>query len=159
MLIGVVSDTHRNRFAVLEVFEFFKSKGVSTVLHLGDTADDVKEMDGFFGMEVVTIQGNTDFPQNGIEEVIYEAEGVRILMTHGHLHQVRRSLNFLARRARETDCSVALFGHTHVPYNNMVGDVLVLNPGSPYEPREGSKRSCAIIEVKDGKAKGEVFLL
>jgi putative phosphoesterase len=40
-----------------------------------------------------------------------------------------------------------LFGHTHVPLLQADGELLVVNPGSMSLPRQGSKPSCAVLEV------------
>lgn len=58
----------------------------------------------------------------------------RIFFTHGHRYSLYMGEGAVERAAKNAHCTIALFGHTHVPYENF-GDVYVLNPGSCYRPR------------------------
>ncbi|HIY99711.1 MAG TPA: YfcE family phosphodiesterase, partial [Firmicutes bacterium] len=72
---------------------------------------------------------NCDFSY-GLEEAVIEAEQVRIFCCHGHKYGVKSGLGRLAARAKELDCSVALYGHTHRADISEVGGVLCVNPGA-----------------------------
>ena len=54
-------------------------------------------------------------------------------------------LQNLCYLAEEYDCRCVCFGHTHVPVNETVAGIHLLNPGSLTNPRGGSKPSCALI--------------
>ena len=49
--------------------------------------------------------------------------------------------------AESLDCDVAVFGHTHVAFQETYSRVLALNPGSPARPRGGSPHSFALVEL------------
>lgn len=159
MIIGVLSDTHRNMNSVDRAFSIFKNKGATVVFHLGDKIDDVFGKGEEYDMEIVAVSGNMDFRPDMEREVVYEGDGVKFLLTHGHYHDVRTTHYHLIERAKELGCKVALYGHTHMPFNNREKGVLVLNPGSAAEPRGGSKKSCAIIETTSTGINAEVILL
>ncbi|MBQ9384212.1 MAG: metallophosphoesterase family protein, partial [Ruminiclostridium sp.] len=46
-------------------------------------------------------------------------------------------------------CSAALFGHTHVPVNEMSNGILLFNPGSTSLPRGGNKPTYGKITVDE----------
>lgn len=159
MIIGVLSDTHRDLHSVERAFKLFQEKGATVVFHLGDINQDVTGKDREYNMEVVTVSGNMDFEPWSAREVVYEGEGVRFLLTHGNYHDVRATKRHLQEKARELGCSAALFGHTHIPYNNREKGILIFNPGSTAFPREGSKKSAGIIWVDERGVTAEVFFL
>ena len=50
--------------------------------------------------------------------------------------------------AREAGCNIALYGHTHVSFCRYRDGLYVMNPGSPAQPRDGTK-SYGIIDITD----------
>lgn len=62
-------------------------------------------------------------------------------------------------RARELGCGAALFGHTHIPFLDEGGDVILLNPGSPSQPRGGSKRCMGLLLIREDTLEGELLPL
>ena len=63
--------------------------------------------------------------------------------------------------AREEGCSVALYGHTHVPDVSYCKDVLVMNPGSISRPRQASGRpTYGIVTIgSNGEARADTYSL
>ena len=122
----------------------------------GDINQDVTGRTGSITWKL-SVSGNMDFEPWSAREVVYEGEGVRFLLTHGHYHDVRATKRHLQEKARELGCSAALFGHTHIPYNNREKGILIFNPGSTAFPREGSKKSAGIIWVDERGVTAEVF--
>jgi putative phosphoesterase len=52
-----------------------------------------------------------------------------------------------SRRLKNVDADIVCVGHSHMQFNLMVDDVVVLNPGSVGQPRDGDPRAAyAIIE-------------
>lgn len=52
-----------------------------------------------------------------------------------------------SRRLQNVEADVVCVGHSHIQFNLMVGDTLVINPGSVGQPRDGDPRAAyAIIE-------------
>ena len=56
------------------------------------------------------------------------------------------------------DVQVVVHGHTHIPREERIGNVLYLNPGSPSKPRGGSRKSIARISIEVGKVSGVEFV-
>ena len=56
---------------------------------------------------------------------------------------------FIAATAKANKCDVALFGHTHIPFYEVMNDVHVFNPGSPSSPRGRSEPSYGVITISD----------
>ena len=159
MIIGVISDSHRDQRAVEKAFQLFRSQGATLVFCLGDLSDDVRGRDHEFDMEVVCVSGNVDYSSVHPLERVHEADGYRFFLTHGHNHEVHRSHKFLIDAALAQHCHAALYGHTHVPCTVREHGLLILNPGSAGQPRGGSRASCATIDTSGGNLRAQVHWL
>ena len=103
------------------------------------------------------IYGNSDFMTNGSSaEKILEVGGKRVFITHGHRYSVKWGYERLFRKAEELQADILLFGHTHIPDMVEKEGRIILNPGSPSEPRAESRESYAVIEISDGKASAKI---
>jgi putative phosphoesterase len=78
---------------------------------------------------------------------IVRACGYGIFLTHGHRHSVDISPEILVGSAHAMDCDIAVYGHTHIPFNEEFSHILALNPGSPSRPRGHSEPSIAIVSL------------
>jgi len=151
--LAVVSDTHGS---LENLSRLQKDLGeVDWLLHAGDHYRDAARAGADLGLpkeRVIAVAGNCDFGQGGPPEQLLEVEGVRILLTHGHLYGVKRDLQRIWYRARELGARAVLFGHSHVPVLRWEGDVLLFNPGSLSLPRWPSHPpSCGLLEVEAGR--------
>ena len=81
-----------------------------------------------------------------------EVNGKNLFIVHGHHQGVDFGIDRLAYSMKEHNCQIALFGHTHVPFNLMTDDEntknYFINPGSCSRPRGGSPNSCAILTIE-----------
>ena len=68
-------------------------------------------------------------------------------MVHGHRDLIFGQFAMLADRAKSFDCDIVCFGHTHIPFNQTIKGVRVLNPGSIWRNRDGSKPSYMIVTL------------
>lgn len=123
----ILSDSHGRRGAVDRVRPLFSENDY--IVHLGDGSADMRSAVDAFPEKCYVMRGNCDFAY-GEEECVIEAEGMRILCCHGHRYGVKSGLERLALRAKEKDCDIALYGHTHVASVETVNGVLCVNPGS-----------------------------
>lgn len=71
-----------------------------------------------------------------------------ILIVHGHYQSVDFGRKNLANRAKQENCSLAFYGHTHVAKEEIVDDIKIINPGSCTRPRGGQSTSFAICTVE-----------
>jgi putative phosphoesterase len=86
------------------------------------------------------------------ERRVVEVGGARIGMVHIGGPATRR-----AERLAESfpGCNAVVYGHTHVPEVTRVGEVWVLNPGSPTERRSAPTHSMLMLEVEAGEIRPE----
>ena len=118
-------------------YVFFLGDGIS---HLGDL---------LFHKGLVAVKGNCDFVSFSREEVV-EIEGVKILITHGDLHGVKRDLLPLYYSAKELGCGLVCYGHTHYAKAEKVDDITFINPGAIHSPVIGNP-TYAYIVINKGK--------
>lgn len=109
--------------------------------------DGIGKLSDFTEKEFYRVGGNCDF--SGADELTLELDGVRILLTHGHIYGVKYRFDALVQRAKELDCTVAVFGHTHKPLVTVRDDVLLVNPGSCKGGYDSS--TYAVLIISDGK--------
>ncbi|MGZ7116614.1 MAG: metallophosphoesterase [Methanobacterium sp.] len=157
MLIGVISDTHIPEMAskVPEiVFNLFND--VDLILHAGDlvSLDVLKELENI--APVKCSQGNMDraYGLKIPQEVYLEAEGLKIGLNHGEVYP-RGDTQQLKYIALEMGVEILISGHTHWSFIKEVGDVLLLNPGSPTVPRL-SNPSIMLLEIKNKKIDAKI---
>ncbi|MEG0919543.1 MAG: metallophosphoesterase [Anaerovoracaceae bacterium] len=146
MKILVVSDTHGNLSRFYEVFK--KEKNIDMVIHLGDFEEDAMQISKRIQIPVNYVKGNCDgaIRKQDCSQVL-DTEYGKIFLTHGHLDGVSYDITNLIYRSQELGCCVALFGHTHMAYNEEADGIKLVNPGSLVRPRDGSDGTYGILEI------------
>lgn len=125
------------------------------VVHLGDYYDDGTAIAEEFRLSrFYQVPGNCDkyrLFQPVLETLVEKVCGVKLFMTHGHIHRVKSGLGALIKDARSTGAQAVLFGHTHSAHCSLEEDGLwVVNPGSC--GYYGG--SAAVIEVDQNRITG-----
>lgn len=146
MKIFVISDTHGKLDKVMEVWD--RLTNVDLVIHLGDYEKDARYLEKVFETEVISVKGNMDGSYSDDDYKILETEYGKLLLTHGHMENVKMSPLNLIYKAQELNCKVALFGHTHQAVYEEVNGIYLVNPGSLSLPRDGSSGSYAVINTE-----------
>ncbi len=104
------------------------------VIHLGDHYDDGTAMaEAFPAIRFYQVPGNCDryrYDLNVPHTLVETVGGVKLFMTHGHLHGVKHSLGRLISDAAAVGAKAALFGHTHTSYCQQEDGLWIVNPGS-----------------------------
>ena len=132
MKILVLSDSHSTLSFMRQCIRSVKP---DAVVHLGDHFDDGAAMQEEFSISrFYQVPGNCDkyrIYTPVAETLVEKVCGVRLFMTHGHIHRVKIGLGALIADARRTGVQAVLFGHTHqsVCYQEEDG-LWVVNPGS-----------------------------
>jgi putative phosphoesterase len=151
MRIAVVSDTHlprRGRALPQRLLD--ECAAADLILHAGDVVapEVLLELEAYG--TVAAVRGNCDgddLAQLPLERVV-EAGDARI----GMVHDSGRSDGRGARLARRfPGCAAVVFGHSHVPVVAHEAGVLLVNPGSPTDPRGQPAPTMALLEVADGR--------
>jgi hypothetical protein len=129
MKILVLSDSHgdtRRLDAALE-----QNADAAAAFFLGDGVRDIEWLeDAYPKLPMYVVRGNCDFTSPYPVEGMVPFGGKNIFYTHGHLYNVKNSLDSLWQTAKARGADVALFGHTHKPLVKTVGGVLLFNPGA-----------------------------
>ncbi len=156
MLIGVISDTHipmRSDKIPDKVFETFKD--VELILHAGDI--EVKEV--IEKLEeiapVIAVCGNCDPYVGYAETEVLEIDKFKIGLTHGIVYP-KGDTQQLYYKAKELDVDILVSGHTHQPLIEQIDDVLLLNPGSPTQPRL-TDPTVMLLEIEEGNVEAEII--
>ena len=169
MDILVLSDSHGNVFAIEQVLSQLNFRP-RAILFLGDGLRDVErlsEREAYRDIPCYAVAGNCDwFAQEPLTRTL-TLGGCTIVMMHGHTYDVRYGHSPAVRYAAEQGADVLLYGHTHIPYERTLaagtpiveskdGEVVltkplvVANPGSIGEPRDGGAPRFGVLTIKDG---------
>lgn len=149
MKILVLSDSHAALSFMRLCIEKIKP---DAMLHLGDHYDDGEAIaEEYPHIPLVQVPGNCDryrCPPDAQEVLLPRFGGVKLFMTHGHKHWVKKDTALLISDAKRCGASAALYGHTHVPncYQDPEG-LWILNPGSCGY----FGGSAGLMEISDGK--------
>lgn len=143
----VVSDTHGDAAELARVFRWAKQRKTEMVAFLGDGIPDLARASerAAFNPLMRVVRGNGDADPSIPFERLIDFFGLRVLMAHGHLFGVQETLDSIVFNARTGGAAIALFGHTHYPFNMTVRGIRLVNPGSLSRPRYGAAPSFATL--------------
>ena len=146
MKILVVSDSHGDRQALLHLKEQYEHE-VDAMIHCGDS--ELQSNDQAL-QNFICVKGNCDLDARFSNESVRDLGGYRFFITHGHLYNVRMTLQNLSYKAEEVGANIVLFGHTHYVGSELGTDqVLYVNPGSILLPRGRNEKTYAILDLKE----------
>ena len=154
MRIGVISDTHN--YLDPRIPQLFA--GVDHILHGGD----IGQPGIILALEqiatVTAVSGNTDdpgfqYPTTGVVEL-----APRKFLVHHIVNPQSLADPIRARIARERP-DVVVFGHTHKPFCQTIGDTLFFNPGYAGKSRFGLERTAAILHCGEKQIRAEYLPL
>lgn len=128
MKLIVFSDSHRELDHMRNVIAREKP---DYVFHLGDHDSDAEQISREFQtLPVAAVRGNCDGWSDTPETLTPVLDGVRFFLCHGHRYGVKRGTDTAVYAAMEAEADVLLYGHTHIPEQDEVNGLIVLNPGS-----------------------------
>lgn len=96
-------------------------------LNTGDLGLDLQTIEN---AKMIAVKGNTDYYLDLPTERMIEFKGLKILLTHGHLQNVKYGLNELILMAKEMDADICIFGHTHDAFYRSIDNIIFINPGA-----------------------------
>lgn len=141
MKLGLISDTHG--YLDPRVEKLFA--GVDHILHAGDIGPDliIAQLEAI--APVTAVLGNNDSsPCFPLTQVV-ALGGCKFLVHHIVAPFALR--DELRERVALEQPHVVVFGHTHKPFNEVIGGIHFLNPGYAGKPRFNQARSVALLEL------------
>lgn len=145
MRVIVVSDTHQDLSSLMELVK--RHQSADLFIHLGDGLAELQEVQQEFpDMRFLSVSGNCDRLANSSLAGCLSLDQAKIFYTHGHMYDVKYSLDKLFYAAMEMQANVVLFGHTHIPLADYKHSMHIMNPGSLGMPR-GLKPSYGILDI------------
>ena len=158
-LVAVIADTHLPRGArrlPQACVEWLREADL--VLHAGDftSAAFLAEL-ASLGPPVAGVHGNMDEPalkETLPRERVVDVDGARIGIVHIAGPRAGREERLAARFP---GCDAVVYGHTHVAHVEPVGEVWILNPGSPTERRTAPGHSMLVLRVERGEIEPELI--
>ncbi|MBP5166139.1 MAG: metallophosphoesterase [Oscillospiraceae bacterium] len=142
MKILIMSDSHG---MTEKAEEIILTEKPDLLLHLGDYTRDLDILtERHPELEAHSVKGNCDLRGGTPELLMLRADGMELLLTHGHRQGVKDGLQRLYYTALEKGDDTVLFGHTHAPFLQVRDGLTLLNPGAAADGRY------AVIE--DGRA-------
>jgi len=159
MRIFVVSDTHGNlRNAIALYDKVAANDPANCIIHCGDFYSDGVRLGEIYSQTVYAVHGNCD---GGWDEEfkVVETPAGKILVIHGHVEDVKFSLDNAAYLARRENCTAVCYGHTHKPVIKEHNGILFVNPGTASLPKYGAKCSASdVTATEEGFTASTVYL-
>jgi putative phosphoesterase len=149
-VLGVLSDTHG--LLRSEVHAHFA--GVDRIIHAGDLEGPETLRRLATIAEVTAVRGNCD--RGTWARALPECE---LLVVEGHSICVVHALEFLSLDPKAAGVSAVVFGHTHLPHNELRDGVLYFNPGSAGPARYGKPSTIGKLYLDQGVVRGEIITL
>ncbi len=124
MKILITSDIHGN----IKNLKYLKSKYYG--YHHLDAGDSVIDNNLLSSLNITSVRGNCDFNYQLPLYKIVEYGDLKILISHGHLYNVKNSLEEIIKWAIKEHANILIYGHTHQPLLEQYQNLTILNPGS-----------------------------
>jgi putative phosphoesterase len=150
VVIGVISDTH----GLLRPEAIAALRGSDRIIHAGDIGDPAI-LDRLAEIAPVTaVRGNVDreaWAKNIAETELLEVDGASIYILH--------ILENLDLQPKAAGIQAVIYGHSHVPKQEMKDGVLYFNPGSAGRKRFNLPVTVGKLIVDAGKIRSQVVQL
>jgi len=163
MVIACVSDTHlpAGRSLPETLLAALRDLRPDHILHAGDLVDGgvLEQLEGI--APTTAVAGNLD-PGYLVARLgrtrLLDLAGVTVGLTHGDRGIGTSTADRAASLSPEA--AVVVFGHSHQPLCERRGVRLLLNPGSPTQPRMARHPSFGVLRIgEEGRVEGEIVRL
>ncbi len=138
----IFSDSHKNFASMVKALE--KEKDISHIIHAGDVHSDVEGLIALCPVTPVAfVKGNNDFWLHDVpDDRLFTLGNLKIFLTHGHNYGVKYSLSALYQKGNELNADIVIFGHTHIPHKEKIGNIILFNPGA-------AARGYGVLEISE----------
>jgi uncharacterized protein len=138
MLVAIISDVHNNEVNLKKVLDYCQENNISTIICCGDLAskETLKFIERNFTGTFYFTFGNMDRDQQKDIEFPSKHNTFRIFSGFGEVLLDRKKVAFvhypnIAKELCESkNYSFVFYGHTHKPWEEMIGSCKMLNPGN-----------------------------
>lgn len=161
MKLFFISDIHGSFFYLKKAIESFKKEKADYIVILGDelyhgprnplpegyNPKEAALLLNEYSDKIIAVRGNCDTEVDGMvlefpimsdySTVLYN--GRRLFLTHGHVYNPNNL-------PKLSEGDALIFGHTHIPLAEKIGQIYVINPGSISLPKEGNPNTYGILE-------------
>jgi uncharacterized protein len=148
--IGIISDTH----GLLRPEAVEALRASERIIHAGDVGDP-EILDQLSAIAPVTaVRGNIDkgtWARKLPETAVVEVAGVSIYVLH--------NLEVLDLKPETAGFAAVIYGHSHVPKQEVRNGVLYFNPGSAGPRRFKLPVSVGRLRAERGKVRGEIVVI
>jgi hypothetical protein len=156
--IGVLSDSHVNDLSALPKKAVNLLKDMDLIIHAGDYTgkkllDELHSLGKFEG-----VYGNMDPPEireELPEKMVLKSNGFKIAVTHplegGPPLGIKRRI-----KSKFTQVNAIIYGHTHLPKNEVINDIRYFNPGSITGKFPSRNKTFGILKT-DKKLEGKII--
>lgn len=127
-------------------------EGVDAILHAGDvcTPDVLYELSVW--APVHAVRGNNDgldvADWGAPDTLLLDLAGLSVAMIHDSGPAEGRSARL---RRMFPDAALVVFGHSHIPLNEIHDSQRLFNPGSPTDRRRQPRGTMGLLEIDDGQ--------
>ena len=157
------SDSHGDRVQLEKaVYQAYEAGRVDELLFLGDGVREWEQVISHLPYQYPQaaarhVLGNNDMGCLGVNEILFEVNGVRMLACHGHWVGVKTGLTRLMYKAMQHEVKVAFYGHTHVAQIEEGNGIITICPGSVRDTyRRTSYAYAEVIVADDGQVKTQL---
>lgn len=146
--ILVVSDTHGNKS---ELKKLILDNPCDYTFFLGDTTNDIDDVKKEIEIpNLYIVKGNWDIGFKYKTREYLKIDDIKILLVHGHGLDVKNNLNTLIDLAKKEKVDLVCYGHTHIQRENIVDEIVFVNPGA-YSNFKGGQYTFAVIQIDNKK--------
>lgn len=126
LIAVIVSDSHGHYANLQEAAN--RHPDASLLIHCGDGVSDLRNIVDT-NMVLQGVSGNCDTDSSYPEWLLLTTPAGNLFITHGHLFNVKTTLDSLAADALEKNAAAVCYGHTHMQRLNRYL-IPLFNPGS-----------------------------
>jgi putative phosphoesterase len=143
MKVLVLSDIHGDVQTFNAICDY---EAADYVISLGDSELSPTELSAVDTL----IHGNA-YLDVGRPLEVKPLNGLKIVMTHGHLEHVQKSDERLIQLLIAHEAHLIMHGHTHVPRFMAHKNGYLFNPGAIYGPRGGHPASYGVLTISKNR--------
>ncbi|MAF13687.1 MAG: YfcE family phosphodiesterase [Parcubacteria group bacterium] len=138
MKFAIISDSHDNVPNIDKALAHIKKQNIKTIVHCGDVCAPgvMKYIAEQYNGEIHLTYGNVDGDRELMEELAADLDNMTI---HGEVGKIELGGKKIVWNhypeeakdlAKEGKYDLSFYGHTHQPWEEKIGNTLVLNPGT-----------------------------